>query len=218
MNIYEWLSIALICVAGATTPGPSVLVIIYINNTRGFLSGIIASLAHGLGIFIYALISIYTISLIDKNLPSIIPFIQLTGALFLIFFSYKMMFFKKNEKNINISLITPKKVTDSFFLGLTTSLINPKILIFFTSVFSQFINNDFNYYNKVGIGLLAGIIDTVWYILVSYSVNLPKLKNYIILNQKIIFLFFGIILIIFSIYLVSMSVEYFILYSIRSII
>ena len=68
MGIYEWLSIALICVAGATTPGPSILVIIYINNTRGFLSGIIASLAHGLGIFIYALISIYTISLIDKNL------------------------------------------------------------------------------------------------------------------------------------------------------
>ena len=95
-------------------------------------------------------------------------------------------------------------------MGLATSLINPKILIFFTSVFSQFINNDFNDYNKVEIGLLAGIIDTVWYILVSYSVNLPKLKNYIILNQKIIFLFFGIILITLSIYLVSMSIQYFI--------
>ena len=210
MSIYEWLSITLICVAGATTPGPSILVIIYINNTRGFLSGIIASIAHGLGIFIYALISIYTITLIDKNLPSLTPFIQLTGALFLIFVSYKMIFFKTNEKNINKNLIIPKKFTDSFFLGLTTSLINPKILIFFTSVFSQFINNDFNDYNKVGIGLLVGIIDTVWYILVSYSVNLPKLKNYIILNQKIIFLFFGFILIIFSIYLVSMSIDYFI--------
>ena len=43
MGIYEWLSITLICVAGAITPGPSVLIIIYINNTRGFLSGIIAS-------------------------------------------------------------------------------------------------------------------------------------------------------------------------------
>ena len=210
MDIYEWLSIALICIIGATTPGPSILVIIYINNTRGFLSGIIASIAHGLGIFIYAIISIYILSLIDKNLPSIIPFIQLTGALFLVFIGYKMMFLKLNDKNINKNLIVPKEVTDSFFLGLTTSLINPKILIFFTSVFSQFINNDFNDYNKVGIGLLAGIIDTVWYILVSYSVNLPKLKNYIILNQKVIFLFFGIILIIFSIYLVSISIEYFI--------
>ena len=210
MGIYEWLSIALICVAGATTPGPSVLVIIYINNSRGFLSGIIASLAHGLGIFIYALISIFTLSLIDNNFPSIIPFIQLMGALFLIFLGYKLMFFKTIEKNINKNFIIPKKVTGSFFLGLTTSLINPKILIFFTSIFSQFINNDFNDYNKVGIGLLAGIIDTIWYILVSYSVNLPKLKNYIIVTQKIIFLFFGFILIIFSIYLVSMSIEYFI--------
>ena len=134
----------------------------------------------------------------------------LIWSIFLIFFSYKMMFLKSNEKNINKNYIILKKVTNSFFWGLTTSLINPKILIFFTSVFSQFINNDFNDYNKVGIGLLAGIIDTVWYILVSYSVNLPKLKNYIILNQKIIFLFFGFILIIFSIYLVSMSIEYFI--------
>ena len=210
MSIYEWLSIAFICIAGATTPGPSILLIIYINNTRGFISGVTASIAHGLGIFIYALISIYTISLIEKNLPSIIPFIQLMGALFLIFVGYKMMFFKTNEKNINKNCIISKKVTDSFFWGLTTSLINPKILIFFTSVFSQFINKDFNDYNKVGIGLLAGIIDAVWYILVSYSVNLPKLKNYIIFNQKIIFLFFGVILIIFSIYLVNMSIEYFI--------
>ena len=132
------------------------------------------------------------------------------GAIFLIFFGYKMMFFKTNEKNINKNYIISKKVTDSFFLGLTTSLINPKILIFFTSVFSQFINNDFNDYNRVGIGLLSGIIDTVWYILVSYSVNRPKLKNYIILNQKLIFLFFGIIIIIFSVYLVNMSIGYFI--------
>ena len=210
MGIYEWLSISLICVAGATTPGPSVLVIIYINNTRGFLSGIIASLAHGLGIFIYALISIYTISLIDKNLPSILPFIQLMGAVFLIFFGYKMLFYNPTKEKIKKDLLTPQKMTSNFLMGFTTSIINPKILIFFTSVFSQFINNDFNDYNKVGIGLLAGIIDTVWYILVSYSVNLPKLKNYIILNQKIIFLFFGMLLIIFSIYLVNMSIEYFI--------
>ena len=56
MSIYEWLTITLICIGGATTPGPSILLIIYINNTKGFVSGIVASIAHGLGIFIYALI------------------------------------------------------------------------------------------------------------------------------------------------------------------
>ena len=210
MSIYDWLIISLICVAGATTPGPSLLVIVYINNRNGMISGIIASIAHGIGIFIYALISIYAISFINKNLPTITPTLQLTGALFLIFISYKMIFFKSYEKIFQKNLQVSKKYLGSFLLGLTTSIINPKILIFLTSVFSQFINDELSDYTKIGIGLLAGIIDAVWYILVSYSVNLKKLRDYIILKQKLVFFIFGIILITISIYLVHVSIRYFI--------
>ena len=210
MSTYDWLIISLICVAGATTPGPSLLVIVYINNRNGMISGIIASIAHGIGIFIYALISIYAISFINKNLPTITPTLQLTGALFLIFISYKMIFFKPSEKIFQNNLQVSKKYLGSFLLGLTTSIINPKILIFLTSVFSQFINDELSDYTKIGIGLLAGIIDAVWYILVSYSVNLKKLRDYIILKQKLVYFIFGIILITISIYLVHVSIRYFI--------
>ena len=210
MSIYDWLTISLICVAGATTPGPSLLVIVYINNREGMISGIIASIAHGIGIFIYALISIYAISFINKNLPTITPILHLTGALFLIFIGYKMIFFKSPEKIFENDLQVSKKYSGSFLLGLTTSIINPKILIFLTSVFSQFINDELSDYTKIGIGLLAGIIDAVWYILVSYSVNLKKLRDYIILKQKLIFFIFGIILFTISIYLAHVSIRYFI--------
>ena len=210
MTIYDWLTISLICVAGATTPGPSLLVIVYINNREGMISGIIASIAHGIGIFIYALISIYAISFINKNLPTMTPILQLIGALFLIFISYKMIFFKSSKNIFQNNLQLSKKYSGSFLLGLTTSIINPKILIFLTSVFSQFINDEFSNYTKIGIGLLAGIIDAVWYILVSYSVNLKKLRDYIILKQKLVFFIFGIILISISIYLAHVSIRYFI--------
>ena len=210
MSIYDWLTISLICVAGATTPGPSLLVIVYINNREGMISGITASIAHGIGIFIYALISIYAISFINKNLPTITPILQLTGALFLIFIGYKMIFFKSSKKIFENDLQVSKKYSGSFLLGLTTSIINPKILIFLTSVFSQFINDEISDYTKIGIGLLAGVIDAVWYILVSYSVNLKKLRDYIILKQKLVFFIFGIILISISIYLAHVSIRYFI--------
>ena len=210
MSIYDWLTISLICIAGATTPGPSFLVIVYINNRKGMISGIIASIAHGIGIFIYALISIYAISFINKNLPTITPILQLIGALFLIFISYKMIIFKSSQNIFQNNLQLSKNYSGSFLLGLTTSIINPKILIFLTSVFSQFINDEFSNYTKIGIGLLAGIIDAVWYILVSYSVNLKKLRDYIILKQKLVFFIFGIILITISIYLFHVSVRYFI--------
>ena len=210
MSIYDWLTISLICVAGATTPGPSLIVIVYINNREGMISGIIASIAHGIGIFIYALISIYAISFINKNLPTMTPILQLIGALFLIFISYKMIFFKSSKNIFQNNLQLSKKYSGSFLLGLTTSIINPKILIFLTSVFSQFINDEFSNYTKIGIGLLAGIIDAVWYILVSYSVNLKKLRDNIILKQKLVFFIFGIILITISIYLAHLSIRYFI--------
>jgi len=210
MSIYDWLTISLICVAGATTPGPSLLVIVYINNREGMISGIIASIAHGIGIFIYALISIYAISFINKNLPTITPILQLIGALFLIFISYKMIIFKSSQNIFQNNLQLSKNYSGSFLLGLTTSIINPKILIFLTSVFSQFINDEFSNYTKIGIGLLAGVIDAVWYILVSYSVNLKKLRDYIILKQKLVFFIFGIILISISIYLAHVSIRYFI--------
>ena len=210
MSIYDWLTISLICVAGATTPGPSLLVIVYINNREGMISGIIASIAHGIGIFIYALISIYAISFINTSLPTMTPILQLIGALFLIFISYKMIFFKSSKNIFQNNLQLSKKYSGSFLLGLTTSIINPKILIFLTSVFSQFINDEFSDYTKIGIGLLAGIIDAVWYILVSYSVNLKKLRDNIILKQKLVFFIFGIILITISIYLVHVSIRYFI--------
>lgn len=210
MSIYDWLTISLICVAGATTPGPSLLVIVYINNREGMISGIIASIAHGIGFFIYALISIYAISFINKNLPTITPILQLIGALFLIFISYKMIIFKSSQNIFQNNLQLSKKYSGSFLLGLTTSIINPKILIFLTSVFSQFINDEFSNYTKIGIGLLAGVIDAVWYILVSYSVNLKKLRDYIILKQKLVYFIFGIILISISIYLAHVSIRYFI--------
>ena len=58
---------------------------------------------------------------------------------------------------------------------------------------------------------LAGIIDTAWYILVSYSVSIKIVKNYIRLRQKLIFLILGSILIIFSFYLAFKAIKYFIL-------
>ena len=66
MNIYEWLTIVSICLIGAITPGPSLIIILYITNAKGLLSGITASIGHGFGILLYAILSIYSIYLLLK--------------------------------------------------------------------------------------------------------------------------------------------------------
>tara|TARA_B100001564_G_scaffold262702_1_gene224351 strand:+ start:342 stop:986 length:645 start_codon:yes stop_codon:yes gene_type:complete len=211
MSFFEWLTIFFVCLVGAMTPGPSLIVIIYITNSKNFISGFIASLAHGFGIFIYALISIFSLTVLENILPSTIPIIQLLGAIFLIYLGYKILFLKTSDQEVNNQTKLPKTILDDFVLGLTISLINPKILIFFTSIFSQFINQDYSIYTKLGMGLLAGIIDTAWYVLVSYSVSIKVIENYIRSRQRLIFLILGMFLIIFSFYLTFKATKYFIL-------
>ena len=211
MSFFEWLTIFLVCLIGAMTPGPSLIVIIYLTNSKNFISGFIASLAHGFGIFVYALISIFSLSMIVSILPSIIPIIQMLGAIFLIYVGSKILLLKTSEKEVDNKIKLPKTAIESIVLGLTTSLINPKILIFFTSIFSQFISQDYSIYTKFGMALLAGIIDSTWYILVCYSVSIKVVENYIKSKQKLIFLILGTILIIVSFYLAFKAIRYFIL-------
>ena len=211
MSFFEWLTIFFVCLIGAMTPGPSLIVIIYLTNSKNFVSGLIASLAHGFGIFIYALISIFSLSFVINLLPSAIPIIQILGSIFLIYLGSKILFLKISKRVFNDKTKIPETTIESIFLGLTTSLINPKILIFFTSIFSQFISQDYSIYTKFGMALLAGIIDSTWYILVCYSISIKIVENYIKSKQKLIFFILGTILILFSFYLTFKAIKYFIL-------
>ena len=209
MDIFDWLTITLVCFIGAITPGPSLIVIIYITNSKNLVSGFLASLGHGFGIFLYALISIYILNIIIAYLPISMALIQILGSIFLIYISLKLVFFKPYKNSSKSKIEFSKSNFNNFFVGLTTSLINPKILIFFSSVFSQFIESDYSVQTKLTMALLAGLIDAFWYILVSYSINTKKIQNYLKVKQNIIFLILGIILLFFSSYLILKSIEYF---------
>ncbi|MDC1086847.1 LysE family translocator [Alphaproteobacteria bacterium] len=209
MDIFDWLTITLVCFIGAITPGPSLIVIIYITNSKNLVSGFLASLGHGFGIFLYALISIYILNIIIAYLPISMALIQILGSIFLIYISLKLIFFKPYKNSSKSKIEFSKSNFNNFFVGLTTSLINPKILIFFSSVFSQFIESDYSVQTKLTMALLAGLIDAFWYILVSYSINTKKIQNYLKVKQSIIFLILGIILLFFSSYLILKSIEYF---------
>jgi len=130
MSIFEWFTIFLVCSIGAMIPGPSLIIILYIANTKNFISCITASIGHGIGILIYASISIFSISFIIKIAPFTFQIIQFIGAIFLIYIGYKIIFIKSsNEKKVDQKKIT-QSLLESFILGLTASLINPKVIIF----------------------------------------------------------------------------------------
>ena len=178
MSFFVWSQLALVCLLGAMSPGPSLALIIQNSINYNRLSGILASIAHGLGICVYATVTVFLLEFILQNSEKIFFFIQISGSIFLIVLG---LFFvlKKNNKN---KIKTYKINSNSFSQGFIIALINPKILVWFIAIYSQFIDINANIINKTILILTPSIIDAIWYSLVAILVTGYGLKE--ILNKR----------------------------------
>ena len=182
MSLFVWSQLALVCLLGAMSPGPSLALIIQNSINYNRLSGILASIAHGLGICVYATVTVFLLEFILQNSEKIFFFIQISGSIFLIVLG---LFFvlKKNNKN---KIKTYKINSNSFSQGFIIALINPKILVWFIAIYSQFIDINANIINKTILILTPSIIDAIWYSLVAILVTGYGLKEFFNKRKSII--------------------------------
>ena len=178
MTFFLWSQFAIVCLLGAMSPGPSLALIIRNSINYNRMSGILAAIAHGLGICVYATVTVIILEFILKNSETIFFVIQICGSLFLIILGLVFIFKKDNENQIEAYQIH----SNSFAQGFIIAIINPKILIWFTAIYSQFIDSNASLINKAILILTPSIIDAIWYSLVAILVTGYGLKE--ILNKR----------------------------------
>ena len=189
-----WIQFALICIVGAMSPGPSMALIIRNSIKYGRVSGLLSSVGHAIGIGIYASISVVGLQLILINNIFVFNTIQFCGSVFLFILG---ILFLKNSGEI-LSLEDDQKNLNSFIQGFAISILNPKILIWFTAIFSQFIEASSTSMTKLTMVFMASSIDGIWYIIVTIVVTGFGLKQFLENNTKIIQNISGIVLIFIS--------------------
>ena len=178
MTFFLWSQFAIMCLLGAISPGPSLALIIRNSINFNRTSGIVASIAHGLGICLYATVTVIVLEFILRNSELIFFVIQICGSLFLIILGLIFVFKKNNENQIETYQINSSSFTQGFIIA----IINPKILIWFIAIYSQFIDINASLLNKTILVLTPSIIDAIWYSLVAILVTGYGLKE--ILNKK----------------------------------
>tara|TARA_Y100001970_G_C14161547_1_gene818840 strand:+ start:887 stop:1501 length:615 start_codon:yes stop_codon:yes gene_type:complete len=195
MTFFIWLQFATVCIVGAMSPGPSLAVVIRNNVNFNRLSGVLTSIGHGLGIGVYATLAVLGLGIILQTNQTIFLFIQIIGLILLFFFGV-IFILQKNSQDI-----TEEKQNDlnSFFQGFTIAIINPKILIWFTAVYSQFIYIEATFFFNTILVLTASIIDALWYIFVSILITSYGLKNFFTEKKLLIQKITGFILIIIAV-------------------
>ncbi|GLX82819.1 LysE family translocator [Thalassotalea eurytherma] len=193
MEFHLWLSLVLICVLGALSPGPSLALVIKNTIHGGAKQGYATAISHGLGVAIYAGACIAGLGVLIVNSPVLFQFLQYGGAAFLVYLGVKALLAKKPSTNDDNQAVEIN--VNGWRDGFLIAFLNPKLAIFFIALFSQFIDASASIEQKMIMVSTVGLIDGIWYCLVTFALTrgniIEKLRN----NSHIVDKVTGVVLI-----------------------
>lgn len=171
MTLATWLTVVTICVLGAMSPGPSLAVVLKQTLTGGRRHGVVTALMHGLGVGLYALLSIVGLAAVIKASPVAFGLLQWGGALYLAWIGMKGLTAKRRTDDSLPEVPTTQSAARDGFLVV---FLNPKIAVFFIALFSQVVGVETSFAAKLGYAATAMVIDGGWYLTVARLFSSPR--------------------------------------------
>jgi len=191
MTFITFVQVFTVCLLGAMSPGPSMAVVINNAIFKGRYNGILTAIGHGIGIAVYATFAVLGLGLIIETNIYVFNGLKILSIIFLIFIGMKSIL---TNESISIEKKDIKENTISFLQGFSISILNPKILIWFIAIYSQFMSTDNELLFNIYLVSLAGIVDACWYMILSIAVTTSSALSFfqkkLILFQKIQGFFF----------------------------
>ena len=166
MSASDWLSLGLICILGATSPGPSLAVVLAVSRLHGRRGGYAAAIGHGLGVFLYALIAAASLFYILKQHASLFQAVQIAGALMLVWTGMRLLMATRRRVEHRPPAEPSLALSQGFRHGFAIAVFNPKIAAFFASLFSQYLAEGQSTMLHLAMASLAGGIDMVVYLMI----------------------------------------------------
>ena len=196
MSFFQWWPLALVCLLGAMSPGPSLAVIGRHSVRGGALVGSLCAVTHGIGIFLWAILMVSGLGALLVAQPAWFDAIRALGALFLLYLGARALL--QNLEASDVVFDKTETKARAGWEGLLIALSNPKIAVFFAALFSQFIQPQATLFEKLIIAGTAAFIDALWYVLVALSLSRPAFTQRFQGHASLLNKMFGAILVVLS--------------------
>lgn len=178
MPLSLWLSLVAICAMGAMSPGPSLALVLRHTLGGGRAPGVVAALSHALGVGFYALLTVWGLGALVVRQPLLFQAVTWGGAAYLAWLGIKALRAGRAGPLATAGSSTTRG--QAAREGMLVALGNPKLILFFVALLSQFVTPGMSLAAKAVIVLTAMVIDGGWYVLValglSHSRVLPWLQ------------------------------------------
>ena len=177
----QFIGLATIALFGAMSPGADFVLVTRNSLVYSRRIGIFTAIGIGMGVLVHVFYTLAGIGLIISQSILLFNIIKYIGAAYLIYIGWKSLNAKprreeKNAEKIDAKLknISPIKALLS---GVATNALNPKVTLFFLSLFMQFISTGTPFSVQVMLGLETAAIIGGWFVVVALMFSNDLLKN-----------------------------------------
>ena len=189
------------------SPGPSIALVMRSTIVHGRRSGVLVALAHGVGITVYALAVVLGLATAIQSSSSLNIGLRIGGALFLFYLGYRMLSsgIKTVKEGDGVVTEAPRARDHQsqtqwqhMVNGFLIVFLNPKVVLFFVAIFSQFLTPDQSITTQLMAASMAGGIDAAWYALVAFCVSNQRLAGALSSASPMIDVAFGALFVAFA--------------------
>ena len=178
MDITAISAAAVMFILGATSPGPSLAVILRNTMIGGRSRGLACAVGHGIGFGFYAVSVVFGLVVIMEKNPDVFILMQIIGGLFLLYLGIGMI---RSEATV---IVQSEGKREGFFEGFFIAFLNPKIAVFMLAVLSSVLDPSMSSDTKWIIAGMGMTIDTVWYVIVALLLSKSTILTKIEQNQR----------------------------------
>lgn len=197
MTWSQWFPLALVCLLGAMSPGPSLAVVARHTVVAGTRAGVVCAVTHGCGIFCWALLMVSGLGAILLTQPAWFDTIRYLGAAFLFYLGCRAVL--SDPAEVSLTEVDDRTAgRRAGWEGFLLALSNPKVAVFFAALFSQFIRPEATLVEQLVIASTAGAIDTLWYVVVASTLSNKSILARVRARAALLNRCFGAILIALS--------------------
>lgn len=174
-----FLTIAVVHLVALLSPGPDFFFVSQTAVSRSRRQALFGVLGITLGITLWSALALLGLQLVLQRLAWLQQLIAIAGGLYLMWMGLRMLrgAFAHAPAAHGEAVLAPASDRATLRAGLLTNLANPKVVVYFGSVFSAFLGDRMDAATRWGLWALIVVETFAWFALVAAFFALPAMRR-----------------------------------------
>jgi threonine efflux protein len=186
------------------TPGPDFLIVSKVAISSSRRSALLTATGIAVGVMVWAAVALLGLHLLLEQITWLRMSIKVAGGGYLVYLgvlmfkaSFRTGIVKQND-GVNQPAIRGRR---AFVSGLLTNLANPKVAVYFGSIFANFLTPVTSAKHKAAMFMIVSLEALLWFVFVGTMFSLPAVRRVYRQSQTWIDRLAGAVFILFGLHL-----------------